>query len=300
MNNSRASWLSRYPLMGYFLLAYLFSWSVQIPLALQAIGALNTRIPFSLHYLSGYGPLLAAALVTWRTSGGEGMRALIAKVTKWRTRWIWWLVALSPLIAILLISAGLWMAQGAPLGINDFGRIDHFPAIGLGTLPLWILTFGLGEETGWRGFALPRLQQRRSALSATAILWMLWALWHLPLFFYMYTLNILPGFLIGLLAGAITFTWIFNSTGGSVLMTILWHGSYNYATACSLCKTGPSAAVISTLVMVWAVLIVLLYKPATLSSSRTVVAAGPQRMWRQTQARRARVQSRHRWFGRKA
>jgi membrane protease YdiL (CAAX protease family) len=272
----RTAWTIKHPLIGYFLLAYLFSWSIEIPLALQAMGALHTRIPFSLHYLSGYGPLLAALIMTWRISGKGGLRELLGRVGKWRVRMAWWLVALSPLIALILVSAGLWMTQGATLGIDDLGRIDHFPAIGLGALPLWILTFGLGEETGWRGFALPNLQRGRGAFSATLILWGFWALWHLPLFFYMYTLNILPGFLIGLLAGAITFTWIFNSTGGSVLMTVIWHGTYNYATACSLCKTGPSAAVISTLVMIWAVLIVLLYKPATLSTSRTVVVADPQ------------------------
>jgi hypothetical protein len=88
----------------------------------------------------------------------------------------------------------------------------------------------------------------------------------------MYTPAILPGFLIGLLAGTITFTWIFNSTGGSVLMTILWHGTYNYATACTLCKTGANAAVVSTLVMVWAVLIVILYAPTKLSSSTKIIS----------------------------
>ena len=66
------------------------------------------------------------------------------------------------------------------------------------------MTFGLGEETGWRGFALPRLQRGHSALSATLILWALWALWHLPLFFYSYDLSVVPGLTIGLLAGAVT------------------------------------------------------------------------------------------------
>ena len=127
-------------------------------------------------------------------------------------------------------------------------------------LPLWVLTFGIGEETGWRGFALPRLQESHSPLGATIILWVFWALWHLPLFFYSYEVSILPGFLIGLLAGAINFTWLYNSTDGSILLVALWHGTFNFTTACSSCKTGLSAAVISTLVMVWAVAIVLFYR----------------------------------------
>lgn len=257
MNKEESGWLASHPLVAFFLLAYLFSWGVQVPLALQATGFLDTKIPFSLHYLSGYGPLLAAFIVTWRSTGRAGIRELLGGVSKWRIRPIWWLVAFSPLLALILISMASWLVQGKVLSIDDLGRIDHFPAIGLGTLPFWILTFGLGEETGWRGFALPRLQEGRRALSATLILWALWALWHLPLFFYKYEPSMLPGFSIGLLAGAIIFSWIYNNTGGSVLMTILWHGSYNYGTACSRCKIGASAPIISALAMIGAVVIVL-------------------------------------------
>jgi membrane protease YdiL (CAAX protease family) len=133
--------------------------------------------------------------------------------------------------------------------------------LGLVAIPLWILTFGIGEESGWRGFALPRLQKEHSALSATFLLWVFWALWHLPLFFYIYDPDIIPGMLIGLLAGTITFTWLYNSTGGSVLMTAIWHGLFNYTTACTDCKTGLTAAVISTAVMIWAVVIVIWCQP---------------------------------------
>jgi hypothetical protein len=93
----------------------------------------------------------------------------------------------------------------------------------------------------------------------------MWAFWHLPLFFYTYPVSVIPGFLIGLLAGSITFTWLYNSTRGSVLMTALWHGAFNFTTACVSCKADLSAAVISTLVMIWAVLVVLVLKPAALS-----------------------------------
>ena len=160
---------------------------------------------------------------------------------------------IAPLGLYLAVAATLWLVQGIPVDIVAMGQVDFLPALGLAALPMWILTFGIGEGTGWRGFALPRLQEGRSALNATIILWAFWALWHLPLFFYSYEVSILPGFLIGLLAGAILFTWLYNSTRGSVLMVALWHGTYNFTTACATCKTGLSAAIISTLVMVWAV-----------------------------------------------
>jgi membrane protease YdiL (CAAX protease family) len=139
------------------------------------------------------------------------------------------------------------------------------PNLGIGALFFWILTFGLGEETGWRGFALPRLQRGRSAFSATVILWALWVLWHLPLFFYSYDLAVVPGLLFGLLAGAVTLTWLYNSTGGSILVVAVWHGAFNFTTGCTVCKTSVTAAILSALVMIWAVLVMILFRPAMLS-----------------------------------
>ena len=105
----------------------------------------------------------------------------------------------------------------------------------------------------------------RSALLATIMLWVFWAFWHLPLFFYSYEVSVLPGLLTGLLAGAIVFSWLYNSTGGSILLVAIWHGAFNFTTASVATKTGVTAAVISALVMVWAVIIVLLFKPANLA-----------------------------------
>jgi membrane protease YdiL (CAAX protease family) len=111
--------------------------------------------------------------------------------------------------------------------ICSFGRVDELP--GLGWLAGWALhtlSFGLGEETGWRGFALPRFQGKNTASMATLKLGLLWAGWHIPLFAYKYSeMNLfgIIGFLIGMLSGAVIFTWLYNSTGGSILAVIFWH-----------------------------------------------------------------------------
>lgn len=94
---------------------------------------------------------------------------------------------------------------------------------------------------------------------------MLWAFWHLPMFFYSYDFSIAVGFLFGLLAGTITFTWLYTSTGGSTLIVAVWHGAFNFTTACVPCKTGVVAAFLSALVMVWAAVVAVWFKPATLS-----------------------------------
>jgi membrane protease YdiL (CAAX protease family) len=263
--NTITKWTRNHSLFAYFILAYFFSWIIAIPLALQARGVIQTQITRSLHYLIAYGPMLAALMVTGLTSGTIGLQKLWSRMTKWRIKPGWWLVAVSPLGIYLLAGTALWALQGQKMNLATMGQIDYLPPLGLAAIPLWILTFGIGEETGWRGFALPRLQKGRSALSATLWLWIFWALWHLPLFFYTYDPAIIPGMLIGLLAGAITFTWLYNSTGGSVLMTAIWHGLFNYTTACVSCQTGTTAAIISTLVMVWAVAIVVFFKPDNLS-----------------------------------
>ena len=152
------------------------------------------------------------------------------------------------------------------------GQVNFLPNLGVGALLLWIFTFGFGEEIGWRGYALPRLQKDRSALSATLILAVFWALWHLPQFFYLFDTAILVGWFFGLTAGAIVFTWLYNSAEGSILMVALWHGAFNFITA-SKAGEGVLAAVLSTLVMVWAVAVIIWLKPTNLSHVEKQISA---------------------------
>ncbi|MFN2132452.1 MAG: type II CAAX prenyl endopeptidase Rce1 family protein [Anaerolineae bacterium] len=261
-------------LFAFVILAYGFSWAVEIPLALRAQGLIDAPVPFALHYLAAYGPMLAAIIVTWFAEGRDGLGRLFRRMLKWRLHPAWWLVAIAPLILYGLVALVLRAIQGQWPDAAVLGQIDYIPSLGIGALFFWILTFGLGEETGWRGFALPRLQRGHSALSATLILWALWALWHLPLFFYSYDLSVVPGLTIGLLAGAVTFTWLYNSTGGSILAVAVWHGTFDYTTGCTACKTSTTAAILSTVVMVWAVVVVILFRPATLSRGGKQVAGG--------------------------
>jgi membrane protease YdiL (CAAX protease family) len=99
---------------------------------------------------------------------------------------------------------------------------NYMPYLGMWALVLWVLTFGFGEEIGWRGFALPRLQKGRSALAASVIVWVMWVVWHIPSFFYLDTymklgLAMLPMFALGVLAGAIVFRM--RVEGSRVMLT---------------------------------------------------------------------------------
>jgi membrane protease YdiL (CAAX protease family) len=248
----------------YFIVAYAISWAIGIPLALAHQGITPPILPPWSHYLIAYGPMLSALLVTLATRGREGVNALWIRLTNLRLGAIWWLIALSPLIIGLIVALGMNALAGASITFAQLGEVHFLPPLGIGALFLWLFTFGIGEEIGWRGFALPRLQRGHNALTATAILAGLWALWHLPQYFYLFDPSIAVGWAIGLFAGAIVFTWLFNSTGGSILIVAVWHGCFNYITA-STAGNGVLAAVVSTIVMVWAVVVVFLYKPGNLS-----------------------------------
>jgi membrane protease YdiL (CAAX protease family) len=117
-----------------------------------------------------------------------------------------------------------------------------------------------GEETGWRGFALPLLQRRYGALAAALLITPIWALWHLPYFFTVTTYRgFAPvgyvGFVFGLACGSIVLTWLYNGTGGSILACAVWHGLYNLETG-TAAATSVIQAVTSAFVYVLAFLLV--------------------------------------------
>ena len=268
------SWVTRHPLSSFFFVVYAVSWSIAVPLALQAQGVLPERLPWSLHYLTAFGPAVAAFLIArlLREPPGGAERAQSPSVARSS---LWWTVGFGSPLLLFLIAQGAAriVGQTGPTW-TSLGDVNFLPHLGLMAWALWFLTSGCGEELGWRGFALPRLQRTHSAMASSVLLAIGWAGWHLPAFFYIpsYTamgLRILPGFFFGLLAGAIVLTWLYNSSGGSVLAAVLWHASFNFVTS-SPNAGGFVAAATSTLVMVWAIAVVWRYDWTTLSAPTAV------------------------------
>jgi membrane protease YdiL (CAAX protease family) len=267
-------WIKRNELLLFFLLAYAFSWAIAIPLAAFAQGWIDWRAPLAIHYFVGFGPMLSAMVLNRLSDGREGLRQFLGSLVNRRLQPIWYAVAFSPLLAYGLVALGLRLFQGTWADFSLLGQVNFLPNLGIMALFLWIFTFGLGEEFGRRGFALPRLQRNRSALAASLILWPLWALWHWPMFLYVYDLALVPMILLGMLTGTIFLTWLYNSTGGSLLILILWHGTYNFITA-SKAGEGLIAALVTAFVMIWAVVVVVGFKPANLSHRPKVTVLGP-------------------------
>lgn len=251
-------------LIAFFVLAYALSWTWAIPFAVTE-QVVKRGDAWPTHYPALLGPAIAAFALTAWTAGRAGTRDLLSRMLRWRVGLRWWLVAVSP-IAFLAVTLLVMAAAGEDLpAVADFGLFTGTPAIGLVGVFLLITFVGsLGEETGWRGYALPHLQQRFSPLTATLILAPLWFLWHVPQFFVIATYRDFGptdyvGMALGLTAGAVVLTWLYNRSGGSVLLVIVWHGVYNFVGATEgAVAVGAIAATISTLVMVQGIALVLL------------------------------------------
>ena len=268
-------------LVIFFVLAYLFTWANWLPQALTSRGLASIQLPGFLTILSGFGPALAAIIATAMVSGKQGLRELFGRLVKWRVGIQWYAVALLLPVAITLTALAINKVTGGTM--PDFSKAG-FP-FGppetpiLQKIALLFLVFtlgfdGLGEELGWRGFALPHLKEGRSALLASLILGVFWAGWHIP---YALTkgsfLAELPiaVFFIDLLALSILYTWLFNNIQGSILLAILFHAAGN-TTSNILPILPPAAADLRVYYIIvgihWALALVLLFVTGPALSSR--------------------------------
>lgn len=226
MANARVPWVDEHPVAAFFAGAYAYTWIITAP-ALEMPPSWSAAI---LVYVGSFGPLVSAAVVTWLR--GEDVRAWASQIVKWRVGLRWWVIALGlPIVAALLITAGIFAVRG-PV---DFGQALPGPmtivALFLFTM---ILSGGLNEEPGWRGFAQARLNERYGALSASLIVGVIWAGWHLPYFFVPVTphssfpLVNQIGWFGGILTLSVLLAWVYNSTG-SVLIAMVLHTMANTA-----------------------------------------------------------------------
>jgi putative NADH-flavin reductase/membrane protease YdiL (CAAX protease family) len=209
--------------------------------------------------------MTAALVITALTKGRAGIRDILRRILKWRVGFRYYAFAvLVPLALFILAVLFDRVITGSMPDLSLLGQPDYLPYIGpFATLGLWLLTYGLGEETGWRGFALPHLQRNHSAANATVILALLWGGWHLPAFFFRDTyigLGMLgfPMFLIMIIFTTMVFTWLYNSTQGSIFIVITFHAVFNWL---SVSEAGGQFAttIMSAPLILWALFITRRY-----------------------------------------
>jgi hypothetical protein len=190
-------------------------------------------------------PFIAALIVIPLTQGWAGLRELGSRMIRWRVRWYWYVLAIGLPLAAILLTAGLNLALGASAPSLAFGSVSTILIV----FAVRLVNPGdgaLGEEPGWRGFALPGLQGSGiSPLVSTLILGVLVTGWHVPILFLEeggLQPSIIVGFLLGTLAVTFWYTWLFNRTGGSVLMTIVSHAAQGTITIGGLWSAGADFA----------------------------------------------------------
>lgn len=174
-------------------------------------------------FITYWSPTISAILVSGFIGGWEEIKRLLSGFLKWRVSSKWYLASFLIVIAPLIFAGFYILLGGQSQGLAPGITIP----ILLFNLLYTFLSGPVSEEAGWRGFALPRLQSRFNALVSSLILGIIWACWHLPLYliepriaFYIFVPLVL--------VISILMTWIYNNTGGSLLLTIMMHFSFNF------------------------------------------------------------------------
>ncbi len=197
----------------FFGITYLFSWTM------FALGYFSGFMPVIL--LGIYGPSLASVYLNYRYSGKRGVATLFGRFKRWKFGWLTWLLLLTLPGIVHYVGRSLWQVA--------FAEYNPFFWFSVSTTLSSFLIAGFGEELGWRGFALPRLQKKFSPLKASLILATAHFFWHLPTYWLGQGIHNVPMIyaLAFIIPWTIIFTWIYNRSGGSMIVAVAFHAISN-------------------------------------------------------------------------
>jgi len=218
-------------LIAFFALTFGVTWASWLIAWLMSgrgsAGFPRPGLPLVIFYLGVFAPGLVAVGLTARHEGKAGVRALLNRLVQVSAGGRWYLFAIAYMAAIKLAAA---LIHRVALGVwPRFGSEPFYLMVAatIGSL----LVFGQsGEETGWRGYALPRLASRLGLGGASVVLGIIWALWHLPLFFIAGTDTTgqsFPLYLLQVTALSVAIGWLYANTNGSLFLTMLMHSAIN-------------------------------------------------------------------------
>jgi hypothetical protein len=225
MNTSFTNWIRKHQLIAFFVLTFLIVFGVTFGYIY-----LNPSQPMGrwslVWFFSIFSPSLSALIIAGIIGGLTEIKRLLAGFTRWNVgfRWYFWaaFLILGPLAITLIYKALGNTGPGLTPG-------ETIPTM-LGTIVFQFFSGPLAEEMGWRGFALPRLQAKYSALVSSLILGVIWTCWHIPFFFVTGATQMsipFPIYLVLVTTIAFYITWLYNNTRGSLIITVLAHFCYN-------------------------------------------------------------------------
>lgn len=210
----------------FFVLTFAWSWSFWLIAPL-----LRTQAPVAattLALVGGFGPSLAAVALVAYQGGRGGLRRWLNRCLQWHFAWRWMALAFLFPVALMGLAGAAHVALGGTLPPSP--AAGHVLLAAVNFFLVFLVGGPLGEELGWRGYALPALQRRWGWRIASLVLGVAWTLWHLPLFFSAGTVQShLPMGLYALsaIASSVLFAWLFNRTEGSVLPVLVLHTAVN-------------------------------------------------------------------------
>lgn len=207
----------------YWILAFALAWAVSLPVALQVQGVAQFGLPAGISFLIGVAPAIAALVAA---AFQRQLKALWRNIAHVRAPWWTWAAALFLPPALVMGGLGVQFWQGKP-----FPHLALDPAVGLFALA-W-LVLGLGEEIGWRGYALPRLIERYGFLRGALFLGLIWAVWHYPKLYaspYLHGwsgVEMVAMFSVQILLANFVICALFELAGRSVLVAALFHAGFD-------------------------------------------------------------------------
>ena len=220
---------------GFFAATYAVAWLIWLP----AIVSQSEQPNLALIALGAFVPSTMGIVFVYLTQDRQGRRDFWRRVIDVRRiGWRWWAVIVLIFPLTYTLSGLAFTLLGGDLPpLKDILKQLVNPGLVVQLIVANLVISGFSEELGWRGFALDRLQQRWSALTASLVLGLVHALWHTPLF-------LIPGisqgemglfsvdhflFLLMVPLGAVLMTWVYNNTHCSILSAVLLHFFQNFS-----------------------------------------------------------------------
>jgi hypothetical protein len=213
-------------LLAFFALAFAWSWICWL-----LTSTFRPQLPTLgtvLFIVGSFGPGIAAIAVVSYTSGRRGLHRWLRRSLQWRVGWGWLALSFFLPLAVMGLAAAMHIALGGT--INPSSASGHVLLVVVNFGLVLLIGGPLGEEFGWRGYALPVLQERYSWRVASLVLGVVWGAWHLPLFYMADTAqSYIPVglYMASTMALSVLFAWLFNRTRGSVLPALVLHTAMN-------------------------------------------------------------------------
>ena len=222
------TWFKQFPLILFFMLVFALTWGLWIPATLTKFnGGVSPFGPDqSLGQFGRWAPGLIAMLVTLILAGKQALKGLFQPLGIWRVSFGWYVLAMFIQPLLFLVSRWLDGLLGNTYVIESQLASLSYPITFV--IPIVILSSlpgSFAEELGWRGFALPRLQERNNAVVASIVLALAWGVWHVPSLLYFgetQPLSILFA-VINFVPVTILYTLLYNNTKGSLMLVTLLH-----------------------------------------------------------------------------